>query len=98
MGAAYVAGIAYPCRTHEVTSGLSWGSCFSIFSFLCRVCKYVGVLQSGRHHHHYQAEFPPNNCYTQSRSSVVLLLPLYTDNRQILNDTVMILKVLEIKI
>ena len=59
MGAVYEAGIAYPCSTHEVTPGLSWGSCFSIFSFLCRVCKYVGVLQSECHHHHYQAEFPP---------------------------------------
>ena len=88
MGAVYEAGIAYPCSTHEVTPGLSWGSCFSIFSFLCRVCKYVGVLQSGRHHHHYQAEFPPNNCYTQSRIKI----------RHILNYTVMILKVLEIKI
>jgi hypothetical protein len=89
MGAVYVAGIAYPCSIHEVTPGLSWGSCFSIFSFLCRVCKYVGVLQSGRHHHHYQAEFPPKQLlHTVSNK----------DNRQILNYTVMILKVLEIKI
>jgi hypothetical protein len=56
--------------------------------FCVGFCRYAGVLQSGRHHHHYQTEFPPKQ---------LLHTVSYKDNRQILNYTVMILKVLEIK-
>ena len=36
-GATSGAGTAYPSGAHEFTLGLLWGSCYSIFSFMCNV-------------------------------------------------------------
>jgi len=33
------AGTAYPSGAPEFTPGSSWGSCYSIFSFICMFCR-----------------------------------------------------------
>jgi hypothetical protein len=33
------AGYAYPSGVPEFTTGCKWGSCYSIFSFMCMFCK-----------------------------------------------------------
>ena len=48
-GAISVVGTAYPSRAPEFTPGFQWGSCYSIFSFMCNalqivVCPFVLFL------------------------------------------------------
>jgi hypothetical protein len=38
------AGIAYPSTAPEFTPGFKWGSCYSIFSFMCMFCRPLFVL------------------------------------------------------
>ena len=38
------AGTAYPSGAPEFTSGFQWGSCYSIFSFICMFCWKLFVL------------------------------------------------------
>jgi hypothetical protein len=40
------AGTAYPSRAHEFTPGFKWGSCYSIFSFMCKFCRPLFVILS----------------------------------------------------
>jgi len=40
-GVTYGAGTANPSGAHEFTLGFQWGSCCSIFSFLCSVLYIV---------------------------------------------------------
>ena len=40
------AGTVYPSGAPEFTPGLQWGSCFSIFSFMCMYCRSLFVLLS----------------------------------------------------
>jgi hypothetical protein len=35
------AGICYPSGAPEFTPGFQWGSCYSIFSFICMFCRFV---------------------------------------------------------
>jgi len=44
MGATTGAGTAYPSRTPEFTPGFRWGSCYSIFSFMCMFCRSLFAL------------------------------------------------------
>jgi hypothetical protein len=37
MGVTSGAGTAYPLRAPDFTPGFLWGSCYSIFSFMCNV-------------------------------------------------------------
>ena len=39
VGASSGAGTAYPSGAHKFTPGFYWGSCYSIFSFLCMFCR-----------------------------------------------------------
>ena len=39
MGATSGAGTAYPSGAPEFTPGFLWGSCYSIFSFICMFCR-----------------------------------------------------------
>jgi hypothetical protein len=41
---AYSGGIAYPSGAPEFTPGFNWGSCYSIFSFICMFCWSLFVL------------------------------------------------------
>ena len=41
MSATNGAGTAFPSVAHEFTSGFQWGSCCSIFSFLCSVLQII---------------------------------------------------------
>jgi len=34
----------YPSGAPEFTPGFEWGSCYSIFSFICIFCRYLVVL------------------------------------------------------
>ena len=43
-GATSVAGTAYPSCTPEFPLGFQWGSCYSIFSFMCMFCRSQFVL------------------------------------------------------
>ena len=45
-GATSGAGTAYPSGTPEFTPGFVWGSCYSIFSFMCMFCRSLFVLLS----------------------------------------------------
>ena len=38
------AGIANPSGAPEFTPGFEWGSCYSIFSFMCMFCRSLFVL------------------------------------------------------
>ena len=38
------AGTAYPSGAPEFTPGFKWGSCYSIFSFICMFCRQLFVL------------------------------------------------------
>jgi len=38
------AGTAYPGGAPEFTPGFKWGSCYSIFSFMCMLCRSLDVL------------------------------------------------------
>ena len=38
------AGTAYPSEAHEFTLGFRWGSCYSLFSFMCMFCRSLFVL------------------------------------------------------
>ena len=38
------AGTAYPSRPPKFTPGFQWGSCYSIFSFMCMFCRSLFVL------------------------------------------------------
>ena len=38
------AGIPYPSGAPEFTPGFQWGSCYSIFSFICMFCRSLFVL------------------------------------------------------
>ena len=38
------AGTAYPSGAREFTPGFQWGSCYSIFSFICMFCRSLFVL------------------------------------------------------
>ena len=38
------AGTVYPSGAHEFTYGFQWGSCYSIFSFMCMFCRSLFVL------------------------------------------------------
>jgi hypothetical protein len=38
------AGTAYPSGAPEFILGFSWGSCYSIFSFMCMFCRSLFVL------------------------------------------------------
>ena len=40
------AGSAYPSGAHQCTPGFQWGSCYSIFSFMCMFCRLLFVLLS----------------------------------------------------
>jgi hypothetical protein len=40
MGATGGAGTTYPSGTPEFTPGFQWGSCYSIFSFICMFCTF----------------------------------------------------------
>jgi hypothetical protein len=40
------AGTADPSGAHDLTLGFWWGSCYSIFSFICMFCRSVFVLLS----------------------------------------------------
>ena len=40
-GATSGAGTAYPFGAFEFTSGVQWGSCYTIFSFLCCILQIV---------------------------------------------------------
>ena len=44
MGATRGAGTAYPSGAHEFTPGFKWGSCYSIFSYMCMFCRSLFVL------------------------------------------------------
>ena len=44
MGATSGAGIAYPSGAPQFTPGFQWGSCYSIFSFICMFCRSLFVL------------------------------------------------------
>ena len=37
-------GTAYPSRAPEFTPGFQWGLCYSIFSFICVLCRSLFVL------------------------------------------------------
>jgi hypothetical protein len=37
-GATSGVGTAYPSCAHDFTPGFQWGSCYSIFSFMCMFC------------------------------------------------------------
>ena len=37
---------AYTSRAHEFTPGFKWGSCYSIFSFMCMFCRSLFFLLS----------------------------------------------------
>ena len=43
-GATSGAGTAYPSGAPEFTPGFLWGSCYSIFSFMCTFCRSLFVL------------------------------------------------------
>ena len=43
-GATCGTGTAYPSEAHEFTPGFYWGSCYSIFSFICRSCRSLFVF------------------------------------------------------
>ena len=43
-GATSGAGTAYPSVAPEFTLSLQWGSCYSIFSFICMLCRSLFVL------------------------------------------------------
>ena len=43
-GATSGAGTAYPSGAREFTPGFQWGSCYSIFSFMCMFCRSLFVL------------------------------------------------------
>ena len=43
-GATSGTGTAYPSGAPEFTSGFQWGSCYSIFSFICMLCRSLFVL------------------------------------------------------
>ena len=38
------AGTAFPSREPEFTPGFKWGSCYSIFRFMCMFCRSLFVL------------------------------------------------------
>jgi hypothetical protein len=40
----FVAGTAYPSEVPEITACFKWGSCYSIFSFMCMFCGSLFVL------------------------------------------------------
>ena len=42
-GATSGAGTAYPSGAPEFTPGFQWGSCYSIFSFICMFCRSLFV-------------------------------------------------------
>jgi hypothetical protein len=44
MGTISRAEISYPSGAHEFTPGFQWGSCYSIFSFMCMFCRSLFVL------------------------------------------------------
>ena len=44
MGATSGAGTSYLSRPHELTPGFYCGSCYSIFSSICMLCKSLFVL------------------------------------------------------
>ena len=43
-GATSGTGTAYPSGAPEFTTGFLWGSCYSIFSFICMFCRSLFVL------------------------------------------------------
>ena len=43
MGVTSGAGTAYPSGAHVFTPGFYWGSCYSIFGFMCIVCRLLFV-------------------------------------------------------
>jgi len=43
-GATSGAGNAHPSGAPEFTPGFQWGSCYSIFSFICMFCRSLFVL------------------------------------------------------
>jgi hypothetical protein len=43
-GATIQAGTAYPSGAHEFTPSFKWGTCYSIFSFICMFCRSLFVL------------------------------------------------------
>ena len=43
-GATNGAGTAYPSGAPEFTPDFQWGSCYSIFSFICMFCRSLFVL------------------------------------------------------
>ena len=44
MGATSGAGTTFPSGAHEFTPGFTWGSCYSIFCFICMICRSLFVL------------------------------------------------------
>ena len=48
MGATSGAGTAYPSGAPELTPGFQWGSCYSIFSFICMFCRSLFVFSKVR--------------------------------------------------
>ena len=44
MGVTSGAGTAYPSVAPEFTHDFQWGSCYSIFSFICMFCRSLFVL------------------------------------------------------
>ena len=38
------AGTAYPPGAHQLNPGFQWGSCYSIFSFMCMLCRSLQIL------------------------------------------------------
>jgi hypothetical protein len=45
-GATSGAGTAYPSGAPEFTPGFVWGSCYSVFSFICMLRRLLFVLLS----------------------------------------------------
>ena len=37
-------GTSYPSRAPQITPGFQWGLCYSIFSFICMLCRWLFVF------------------------------------------------------